>query len=77
VEDRSNPTVDKQKQGYTPIVLHKPIAIKSLVSLLLDEHGKVRYQKDMWNEKDYSHEGLGKQLKKLTGDHLTKIAQPP
>ena len=30
-----------------------------------------------WNEKDYSHEGFGKILKKLNGDHLTKITQPP
>jgi hypothetical protein len=27
---------------------------------------------DMWNEKDYSHEGLGKIMKELNGDHLTK-----
>jgi hypothetical protein len=32
---------------------------------------------DMWNEKDYSHEGLGKIMKELNGDHLTKITQPP
>jgi hypothetical protein len=31
----------------------------------------------MWNEKDYSHEGLGKIMKELNGDHLTKITQPP
>jgi len=51
--------------------------VNSLVSLSLDENSKVRYHKDMWNEKDYSHEGLGKLLKKLNGDHLTKITQPP
>lgn len=38
---------------------------------------KVVYHKDMWNEKDYSHEGLGKVFKSLNGDHLTKITQPP
>lgn len=32
---------------------------------------------DMWNEKDYSHEGLGKIMKELNGDHLTKITKPP
>jgi hypothetical protein len=32
---------------------------------------------DMWNEKDYSHEGLGKIMKELNGDYLTKITQPP
>jgi hypothetical protein len=26
----------------------------------------------MWNEKDYSHEGLGKIMKELNGNHLTK-----
>jgi hypothetical protein len=31
----------------------------------------------MWNEKDYSHEGLGKIMKELNGDHLTKITKPP
>lgn len=51
--------------------------VNSLVSLSLDEQGKVRYHKDMWNAKDYSHEGLGKLLKTLNGDHLTKITQPP
>jgi hypothetical protein len=51
-----------------------------LVSLKLVKEGdqeKVIYHKDMWNEKDYSHEGLGNVLKKLNGDHLTKITQPP
>jgi hypothetical protein len=36
----------------------------------------VNFQ-DMWNEKDYSHEGLGKIMKELNGDYLTKITQPP
>jgi hypothetical protein len=58
-------------------VLNTPKAINSLVSLALDEDGKVRYHKDMWNEKDYSHEGLGKLFKKLNGDKLTHITQPP
>lgn len=67
----------KLQQEYTPIVLHKAMTINSLVSLSLDADGKIRYHKDMWNEKDYSHEGLGKLLKKLNGDQLTKITKPP
>lgn len=67
----------KLQQEYTPIVLHKALTVNSLVSLSLDDNDKVRYHKDMWNEKDYSHEGLGKLLKKLNGDQLTKITKPP
>ena len=62
---------------YTPKVLKTPKVINSLISLGLDEQGKVRYHKDMWNEKDYSHEGFGKLIKKINGDQLTKITQPP
>lgn len=77
VEDNDGLIVFKLQQEYTPAVLHKAMTVNSLVSLSLDENGKVRYHKDMWNDKDYSHEGLGKLLKKLNGDHLTKITQPP
>ncbi|MCJ1360584.1 MAG: hypothetical protein MMC33_010592 [Icmadophila ericetorum] len=66
----------KQKQEYTPKSSPTGKAVNSLVSLSLDEQGKVKYHKDMWNKKDYSHEGLGKWMKKLNGDHLTKITQP-
>ena len=52
-------------------------AVCSLVSLALDEEDKVKYHKDMWNAKDYSHEGLGKVFKTLNGDYLTKITKPP
>ena len=52
-------------------------AVYSLVSLVLDDQGNVVYHKDMWNEKDYSHEGLGKAFKTLNGNHLTKITRPP
>ncbi|KAB8226375.1 hypothetical protein BDV33DRAFT_197372 [Aspergillus novoparasiticus] len=38
---------------------------------------KVVYHKDMWNSKDYSHEGLGMLIKKLNGDKLTNITKPP
>lgn len=77
VEDKPNLIVFKLRQEYTPIILHKALAVNSLVSLSLDEEGKVRYHKDMWNEKDYSHEGLGKILKKFNGDKLTSITKPP
>lgn len=77
VEDKPDLIVFKLQQEYTPIVLHKSMTVNSLVSLSLDDQGKVRYHKDMWNEKDYSHEGLGKVFKKLNGDYLTKITQPP
>jgi hypothetical protein len=67
----------KMKQEYTPRVVHFSKPVNSLVTLTLDEQGKVKYHKDMWNEKDYSHEGLGKIMKTLNGDHLTKITRPP
>ncbi|MCJ1235932.1 hypothetical protein MMC14_003906 [Varicellaria rhodocarpa] len=66
----------KQQQEYTPRVLHVGKPVNSLVTLTL-EKGKVRYHKDMWNEKDYSHKGLGKVMKTLNGDYLTKITRPP
>jgi len=67
----------KLQQEYTPKVLHWSKPVNSLVTLSLDDQGKVKYHKDMWNEKDYSHDGLGKIMKTLNGDHLTKITQPP
>jgi adenine specific DNA methylase Mod len=67
----------KLQHEYTPKILNKPKAVNSLISLSLDEQGKVKYHKDMWNEKDYSHEGLGKLFKKLNGDKLTGITKPP
>ena len=67
----------KMKQEYTPRVVHFSKPVNSLISLTLDGEGKVKYHKDMWNEKDYSHEGLGKVMKTLNGDQLTKITRPP
>lgn len=67
----------KMKQEYTPRVVRFTKPVNSLVSLTLDEAGKVKYHKDMWNDKDYSHEGLGKIMKTLNGDQLTKITRPP
>ncbi|PQE21555.1 fad dependent oxidoreductase protein [Rutstroemia sp. NJR-2017a WRK4] len=56
---------------------YKPKALPTGKTVDKGDQEKVIYHKDMWNEKDYSHEGLGNVLKKLNGDHLTKITQPP
>ena len=70
-------TVFKLRQEYTPKLIPKGKAVNSLLRVALDGQGKVVYHKDMWNEKDYSHEGLGKAFKTLNGDHLAKIMKPP
>ena len=67
----------KQRHAYTLKGLNATKEVDSLVSLSLDHEGKVLYHKDMWNDKDYSHSGIGKLIKNLNGDHLTKITQPP
>jgi len=77
MESEPDKIIFKLRQEYTPKVLGISKPVNSLVTLTLDEDGKVKYHKDMWNEKDYSHEGLGKIMKTLNGDHLTKITQPP
>jgi len=77
VSDTPKEIVFKMRQAYTPKVLNSTKEIDSLVSLSLDDDGKVRYHKDMFNDKDYSHSGIGKLIKNLNGDHLTKITQPP
>lgn len=54
--------------------------VDSLVSLgVTGDDGKevVKYHKDMWNEKDYSHQGIGFLFKKMNGDYLTGVTQPP
>jgi hypothetical protein len=77
VSDSPTEIVFKLRQEYTPKGLHYSKSVDSLVSLTLDEEGMVRYHKDQWNEKDYSHEGLGKVMKTLNGDYLTGITRPP
>lgn len=79
VSSTDSEIIFKLRQEYQPRAMPAK-AVDSLVSLALekvDGQEKVVYHKDMWNEKDYSHEGLGKVLKNLNGDHLTKITQPP
>ncbi|PVI03181.1 hypothetical protein DM02DRAFT_698506 [Periconia macrospinosa] len=77
VSTKPDEIILKLQQEYTPKPVPIAKKVNSLVTLSLDKEGKVRYHKDMWNEKDYSHEGLGKIMKTLNGDHLTKITQPP
>ncbi|KAG9560548.1 hypothetical protein KCU71_g9981, partial [Aureobasidium melanogenum] len=77
VDSQPDRIIFKLQQEYTPRLVHFSEPVNSLVTLTLDDQGKVKYHKDMWNEKDYSHEGLGKVMKTLNGDHLTKITQPP
>lgn len=70
----------KQKQRYSLRGIHLSKDVNSLVTLslgMVDGEEKVRYHKDMWNEKDYSHEGIGRAMKELNGDYLTKITRPP
>lgn len=60
----------KQRQRYTFVGIGIPKTVDSLVSLKLTDKEpdeKVVYHKDMWNKKDYSHEGLGMLIKKLNG----------
>jgi hypothetical protein len=77
VSSKPDEIVFKLQQEYSPRAIPFSKKVNSLVTLSLDKEGKIRYHKDMWNEKDYSHEGLGKIMKTLNGDHLTKITKPP
>ncbi|KAI9674914.1 MAG: hypothetical protein M1822_009017 [Bathelium mastoideum] len=77
IQDSPTSIIFKLRQEYKPKVLQISKPVNSLVTLTLDDEGKVRYHKDMWNRKDYSHEGLGKVFKTLNGDYLTGITKPP
>ena len=77
VSDEPNSIIFKLQQEYSPRVPPFTKKVNSLVSLSLNDHQKVKYHKDMWNDKDYSHEGLGKVMKTLNGDYLTHITRPP
>jgi hypothetical protein len=73
VQSEKDRIIFKLQQEYTPRVIHFSKPVNSLITLTLDDQGKIKYHKDMWNEKDYSHEGLGKVMKTLNGDYLTKV----
>lgn len=80
VSNTDKEVIFKLRQEYQPRLMPTSKVVDSLVSLALekiDDKEKVVYHKDMWNEKDYSHQGLGYLFKTLNGDHLTKITQPP
>jgi adenine specific DNA methylase Mod len=74
VQSEKDRIIFKLQQEYTPRVIHFSKPVNSLITLTLDDQGKIKYHKDMWNEKDYSHEGLGKVMKTLNGDQLTKVS---
>lgn len=79
VSSTDSELISKLRKEYQPHALPAK-AVNSLISLALVKEGdieRVKYHKDLWNEKDYSHEGLGKVMKTLNGDHLTKITRPP
>ena len=78
--------VFKMKRAWTPRMLHKTFDVNHFVTLSLErtllEDGegpseRIKYHKDQWNEKDYSHEGLGKVMKTLNGDFATIGTRPP
>ena len=77
VKDTPGEIIFKLQQDYRPKAMPTGKKVNSLGSLALDDQGKVKYHKDQWNAKDYSHGGLGKIMKTLNGDHLTKITRPP
>ena len=78
--------VFKMKRAWTPRLSPKSFDVNHFVTLSLEkaaeEDGegpseRVRYHKDQWNEKDYSHGGLGKILKTINGDTATVVTRPP
>lgn len=78
--------VFKMKRAWTPRVLHKTFEVNHFVTLSLEKateadgeglDERVKYHKDQWNEKDYSHAGLGKVMKTLNGDYATIGTRPP
>lgn len=78
--------VFKMKQAWTPKLLRKTFEVHHFVTLSLEKAAdtdgegpreRVKYHKDQWNGKDYSHEGLGKVMKTLNGDYATIGTRPP
>lgn len=79
--------VFKMKRAWTPKgLLGKTFDVNHFVTLSLEkatpEDGegpaeRIKYHKDQWNEKDYSHAGLGKVMKTINGDYATIGTRPP
>lgn len=78
--------VFKMRRDWTPKLLGKTYGVNHFVTLSLEKASeddgegpseRVKYHKDQWNEKDYSHEGLGKVMKTLNGDFATVGTRPP
>ncbi|CAI4212368.1 unnamed protein product [Parascedosporium putredinis] len=70
VASKEHELVWKLSQRYTFAGIRVPKTVNSLVSLTLqgrEPNEEVVYHKDMWNEKDYSHEG----------DKLIFVTKPP
>lgn len=78
----STPTdlVFKLRQEYSPH-LSPTKAVDSLVSLRIEkdenDRERVSYHKDTWNDKNYNYQGIAMLVKRLNGDYLTNITQPP
>jgi len=76
-----DPIVLKLRTAFT----EKPLGTKEvehLVTLVTenDESGRplIRYHKDQWNEKDFSHDkSIGSLFKKVNGDGVAKILSLP
>ena len=70
VQSGDHDIVWKQRQRHTLIGFQVSKMLDSLISLTLQDQGegeKVVYHEDLWNEKDYSHEGSGAMIKELNG----------
>ena len=77
VKDNKDEIIFKMRHEYTLKGVHASRNVDSLISLGLDPAGKVKYHKDQWSGSDYDHQGIGKLIKRLNGDKLTNITQPP
>ena len=78
--------VFKMKRAWTPTGMKKTYDVNHFVTLSLEQAAeedgdgpseRVKYHKDQWNEKDYSHGGVGKILKTVNGDFTTITTRPP
>jgi hypothetical protein len=77
IKNTPDELIMKMHQVYQVKPLNNEITVNNLVSLGFDSEGKVKYHKDQWNEKDYSHQGIGKFIKTLSGDHMPKVVDLP